>query len=146
MAQVGIEWIKDTYAPLNGPSRAATVIEQMRHAGFFPLTDRPEFVSGSQSVGTGPLDAGTELEMSAPLGTIYYTLDGSDPWVEFPTLDDTELIGSDSTVRVFVPRDGRTPFRLAVRRFRRFRLAQRPKCCRLRQRRQAQFADRLRHP
>ena len=64
----GMEWIKDTYAPLRRSHRAATVIEQMRHAGFFPLTDRPEFVSGSQSVGTGPLDAGTELEMSAPWG------------------------------------------------------------------------------
>jgi hypothetical protein len=73
-----IEKVKDMIAPADGPSRADTVIQQMRVAGVFPQTDAPMF--NQHGGGVTPL---FELDITAPEGTtthpIYYTLDGSDP-------------------------------------------------------------------
>jgi hypothetical protein len=54
--------------------RSAIVMDEMREYGFYPDTDAPTF---NQHGGYVP--SGFDLTMSAPLGTIYYTLDGSDP-------------------------------------------------------------------
>ena len=100
-----MQWMKDTYAPVDGPSRADTVIEQMRHAGLFPLSDRPDFLVNGQ-----PLDStlaeGDELSMTTSQGAIYYTLDGSDPWQDHPTQSYTALVDESSQARVIVPADG----------------------------------------
>jgi hypothetical protein len=53
--------------------RSAIVLEQLRQAGLYPEPPAPEF---SQSGGSVP--QGWALSISGP-GTIYYTLDGSDP-------------------------------------------------------------------
>ena len=100
----GVQWIKDTYAPEDGPSRAATVIEQMRHAGLFPLSDRPTFSVDGQAV--DDISAGDALTMTAPEGEIYYTVDGSDPWLTHPTVEFTPLVSEASPGRVWVPQDG----------------------------------------
>ncbi len=98
-----MQWIKDTYAPEDGPSRAATVIQQMRHADLFPLSDRPDFSVDGQLVEN--IAVGDQLAMSAPEGEIYYTLDGSDPWLNQPTVDYTSLVSETSPARVLVPQD-----------------------------------------
>ncbi len=54
--------------------RTAVVVQQMRAAGVFPSIDAPTFNQHG-----GLVDPGFELTISAPSGTIYYTLDGSDP-------------------------------------------------------------------
>jgi len=56
------------------PQRTAVVVQQMRAAGVFPLIDAPIF--GRHG---GLVPSGFELTIGAPSGTIYYTLDGSDP-------------------------------------------------------------------
>lgn len=101
----GVQWIKDTYAPLEGDSRIEIVIQQMRHAGVYPLSDPPSFLADGQPLSGDVLSAGSQLSMTAPAGTIYYTLDGSDPQANFPKLSYTELIGETSQVRVHVPTD-----------------------------------------
>ncbi len=97
--------MKQTYAPEHGPSRAEIVIEQMRHAGVFPLADTPQFTVDGQSVPAGRLQAGDTLRMSAPQGEVYYTLDGSDPQADSPTVQYTPLVDESTPVRVLIPTD-----------------------------------------
>ncbi len=55
------------------PRRSAIVWDQIRQAGLYPDVAAPEFSSPG-----GEVSAGTSLTLTGP-GTIYYTLDGSDP-------------------------------------------------------------------
>ncbi len=102
--EAAVQWMTDTYTPADGPSRADTVIEQMRHAGFFPLSDRPDFVVEDNPI-QDFVAPGSLLTMSVADGSIYYTLDGSDPWATQPVSELTELISDSSTMNVHVPSD-----------------------------------------
>ncbi|MEX2142291.1 MAG: lamin tail domain-containing protein [Pirellulales bacterium] len=59
------------------PQRSAIVLSQLRAAGLYPNVDAPTF---NQHGGQVPV--GFDLRMNASAGTIYYTLDGSDPRLE----------------------------------------------------------------
>ncbi len=52
----------------------AKLVQLARDAGYYPLLDPPDI-----SPETRILDGPTDVELSAPAGEIYYTLDGSDP-------------------------------------------------------------------
>ncbi len=54
--------------------RSEIVLKQLRVAGLYPTVDAPSF---SQQGGAVP--RGFRLKMAAPAGTIYFTIDGSDP-------------------------------------------------------------------
>jgi len=56
------------------PQRSAVVLDQLRAAGLYPNVEAPSFNTHGGAVPSGFL-----LKMSAPTGTIYFTLDGSDP-------------------------------------------------------------------
>ncbi len=56
------------------PQRTAVVVEQLRNRNLFPNVEFPTFNQQG-----GPIPSGFDLTLSAPAGTIYYTLDGSDP-------------------------------------------------------------------
>ena len=57
------------------PRRTAEAFNQYRGAGFYPSLDAP-----SHSPASGVVTNGTPLRFLGPLsGTVYYTLDGSDP-------------------------------------------------------------------
>jgi hypothetical protein len=101
--EAAIEWVKDTYAPEEGPTRTDVVLEQMRRAGYFPLVDQPQFVLDGQPLQGDGLTVGSELAMSAPLGDVYFTLDGSDPRASEPTVEKTTFVGESSAVKVLVP-------------------------------------------
>ncbi len=59
--------------------RTGVVIAQMRAAGVFPLIDAPVFhINGAPQHGGNVLSTDV-FSMSASSGTLYYTLDGSDP-------------------------------------------------------------------
>ncbi|MGB2822319.1 MAG: CotH kinase family protein, partial [Phycisphaerae bacterium] len=65
-------WILYTYLP----QRSSIVLNQLRSAGLYPDTVAPTFnIDGSYQHG-GAISAGESLGISAPSGTIYYTLDG----------------------------------------------------------------------
>ncbi|MCD6394424.1 MAG: lamin tail domain-containing protein, partial [Planctomycetes bacterium] len=68
--QQSVDWIKFDW----GNVRTDIVVQQMRDAGLFPSIDAPSFNQHGGSVSL-PFN----LEITAPAGTIYYTLDGSDP-------------------------------------------------------------------
>ncbi len=67
--------VKNSHIPnLHNPSLGISTIAKLRAQSLYPATEPPEF---GQFGGNVP--ASYALEMSAPTGAIYYTLDGSDP-------------------------------------------------------------------
>ena len=70
------------------------------------MSDRPDFSIGGQLLQGNSVTAGDQLTMSAPEGDIYYTLDGSDPWSDLPSVQYTALIAESAAARVLVPNDG----------------------------------------
>jgi hypothetical protein len=56
------------------PGRTANLFTYLRNRGLYPRVDPPVFSQYGGSVTTG-----TEVVLSSASGTIYYTLDGSDP-------------------------------------------------------------------
>ncbi|MBE3069107.1 MAG: CotH kinase family protein, partial [Planctomycetes bacterium] len=65
-----INWLRTSYFP----QRTNTMIVQYRAAGLYPSLAAPTY-----NHNTGQIPAGFSLTMTAPEGTIYYTLDGTDP-------------------------------------------------------------------
>lgn len=64
------DYLLSTYLP----QRSGIVLQEMRDYGFYPDVDAPTF-----SRHGGLVASGFELEMQSVQGTVYYTLDGSDP-------------------------------------------------------------------
>lgn len=56
------------------PFRTDTVIKQLRDKGFFTTIEAPKFTHQSDTISTA-----LSLGMTTNTGTIYYTIDGSDP-------------------------------------------------------------------
>ncbi|MBN2473466.1 MAG: lamin tail domain-containing protein [Pirellulales bacterium] len=68
-------WILNTYLP----QRSGIVLQQFRNSGLYPNVSAPAFyVDGAYQHG-GFVASGGRLTMPAAAGTVYYTLDGSDP-------------------------------------------------------------------
>jgi len=68
--QAEINFQKNTYIP----GRTATVLGQLQSQSLYPPITAPSF-----SQHGGNVTSGFQLTMTAPAGTIYYTLDGTDP-------------------------------------------------------------------
>jgi len=68
--QDSVDWIKFTWAPV----RTNTVLTQMRNDGVFPSINAPTF-----SQHGGEITPAVPVSITAPTGTIYYTIDGADP-------------------------------------------------------------------
>lgn len=82
------------------PTRTATVLGQLRSAGLYPSIDAANLGSAP-----GEVTAGFGLSLSdpnIPAGTIYYTLDGSEPSAQ-ATVNSTVLLAERSPARAFVP-------------------------------------------
>ena len=71
--------MRDTILKTYLPQRTAIVLSQFRTAGLYPTVDAPVFyVNGSYQHG-GHIAASDSFSMKTSSGTVYYTLDGSDP-------------------------------------------------------------------
>ena len=72
------DWLNTVNSILNDyfPRRGAIVLQQLSRKGLFPTLAAPVF-----SQFGGPIDRGFRLSISPSTGTVYYTLDGSDPRV-----------------------------------------------------------------
>jgi len=93
------------------PARSAKVVQQFRDDGLYPPVEAPVF-----SRHGGAIDPIFVLRVNAAEGTVYYTLDGSDPRlvggaaapgaaVYVDGLTET-ILGEYAPCRVLVPRDG----------------------------------------
>ena len=71
--------------------RSAIVLGQLRTAGFYPTVVAPTFnVNGTYQHG-GDVPRGSLLTITAPAGTVYYTLDGTDPRLAGGTVSPTAV-------------------------------------------------------
>jgi hypothetical protein len=89
------QWILNTYFP----RRTEVVLSQLRARGLYPETESPDF-----SQHGGQVSAGFSLEMNNPnaSGTIYYTLDGSDPRISDTEPEENFLVPEKTTALVLV--------------------------------------------
>jgi len=97
----GRDWILNYYLP----QRSDIVLQQFRNAGLYPNIDAPVFrIHGSYQHG-GHISKDNLFSMTAATGTIWYTLDGSDP--RTPGTSDgsisTTLVAENAAKRVLVP-------------------------------------------
>jgi len=87
--------------------RTETVLSQLKSRGWYPSVDAPVFqINGKdQHGGAAPSQASLGMTKSAAGGTIWYTLDGSDPRVPGTTAvsDDLTLLAENAAKRVLVP-------------------------------------------
>jgi len=91
------------------PLRSGIVVDQLRQAGLYPTLDPPILeMNGVEHSGGAVQAAGTPLMIVNPNdgGTLYYTMDGSDPRMPRQTVNADELVmivPADAAKRVFVP-------------------------------------------
>ena len=95
------EWLTEQRRMINiyFPARTANVLQTYQTAGIFPDFETPEFRVGGSPQHGGRLTAGTSLSLVASEGTIYYTIDGSDPRLEGGGLSPSALaVSSESAI------------------------------------------------
>ncbi len=81
------------------PQRTDTLLSQLRARGLYPSVDAPDFTPHG-----GVFASGAEVTMEAPTGgSIYYTLDGSDPRRPTTAGAETILLPEGSPTRAFIP-------------------------------------------
>jgi hypothetical protein len=99
-----VEWAGEVNRLVNEyfSNRTQIVINQLRQAGFYPSVDAPVFnINGAYQQG-GMISGEDLLSMSAPAGTIFYTLDGSDPRMP-STVPVNTLVAENADKRAIVP-------------------------------------------
>jgi hypothetical protein len=100
--RAGLGWILNYYIP----QRSDIVLQQFRDAGLYPDIDAPVFhINGSYQHG-GYIISDDQLSMTSSEGTIYYTLDGSDPRTtgsDTDFIEYTTLAAENANKHVLVP-------------------------------------------
>jgi len=101
----------NNYIPaIHNPANSYALISLLRAKKLYPTVDPPEFhVDGTQQHG-GSVSPGGMLSMTNPnaKGTIYYTLDGSDPRIHgsgSPQTTENALVGEEAAKRVLIPKN-----------------------------------------
>ena len=92
--QTEVNFQNNTYIP----GRTATVLGQLKSQSLYPNLEAPLFNQHGGEVATG-----FDLSMSAPTGTIYYTLDGSDPRLPGVQGGATIYLDQGAPATAFVP-------------------------------------------
>ncbi|MEE8452232.1 MAG: CotH kinase family protein [Thermoguttaceae bacterium] len=79
--------------------RYGNVLQQLKNAGLYPNITAPSFrLNGFYKHG-GQIDPGDELTLDAPTGTIYYTIDGTDPRALYGAVSATaQVFGAGSPI------------------------------------------------
>ena len=90
-------WLRETYFPQRGP----IVLNQYRAIGLYPTIDPPEMNQHG-----GPIEPGFEVRLENPsqVGTVYYTVDGSDPRLPGGGISPTaEVFNGETTGVAMIP-------------------------------------------
>ena len=69
------DWILNTYLS----QRSDIVLDQFRKANLYPAIDAPVFYVGDVAQHGGGVTSADQISISTVKGTVYYTLDGTDP-------------------------------------------------------------------
>jgi len=96
------DWLLSEYFP----RRTAIVLDQFKSRGWYPNVDAPVFrINGSYQHG-GPVSPNDALSMTAAGGTIWFTLDGTNPRLAKQSIGSTPtttLVAENAHKRVLVP-------------------------------------------
>ncbi|MBN2164921.1 MAG: lamin tail domain-containing protein [Marinilabiliaceae bacterium] len=87
------------------PQRTSVFVNQFKNAGLFTNVTAPSFkINGADAI-NGIVENGDILTMSTPEGTIYYTLDGTDPvvWEKSETEDPIVIVAEGASKKALVP-------------------------------------------
>ncbi len=97
-----MNWFRDTYIP----TRNATLLTQMRAIGMWPAVTAPAYAQHGGSVPSGYQLAITDPNAAG--GTLYYTLDGTDPMGAVKAGETVTLLGPGPATTAFykVPSEG----------------------------------------
>lgn len=97
------DWLLGTYFP----NRTDIVLNQFKSRGWYPGIDAPIFNINSSYQHGGNVVSGDRLSMQFSGGSVWYTLDGSDPRMAGTSQQDnsveTVLVPGDSDKRILVP-------------------------------------------
>jgi len=94
-----LNWILDDFIAF----RTDILLDQYRDIGLYPATAAPTFyIDGFYQYG-GYITPPAALTMSAPAGTIYYTVDGNDPYIPPTASDSVTIISEDAAKAVLIP-------------------------------------------
>ena len=72
------EWMMNTYFP----QRRDAFVNSLKSRGWFPSTNAPEFKLNGEAITKSEMEVDDVLTMNASAGSIFYTLDGTDPLVD----------------------------------------------------------------
>ena len=96
------DWLLDHFFH----QRYDIVLRQLKSAGLYPDVDAPTFYINREYQHGGHVNQPANLTMDSPSGTVYYTLDGSDPR-QTPTASQpgthTRLVTASAAKKVLVP-------------------------------------------
>ncbi len=98
------EWLTEKFWLLDEffVERGDVVLEQFRDRGLYPDLAAPSFrINGAMHTG-GRIEEGDNLSMVGS-GTIYYTTNGTDPWMAETTQDQTVYVPQDAPKKVHIP-------------------------------------------
>ncbi|RPI03447.1 MAG: T9SS C-terminal target domain-containing protein [Calditrichaeota bacterium] len=92
-------WILNSYLP----QRSDIVLAQFRKANLYPAIDAPVFqINGAVQHG-GSVASTDLISINAAEGTVYYTLDGTDPRLSFSSSENFIMAPEDIQKHVLVP-------------------------------------------
>lgn len=100
------ETSKNNYINDIAPFRTNTVINHFINAGFYPSIEAPYLnINDTPNYG-GEIESGDILSLNATYGDIYYTLDGTDPYIPGDVKKEEQLITlieENAAKTIFVP-------------------------------------------
>ena len=77
------DWLKEQRFMVDEyfPQRRDEFIKQLKEAGLFPNTDAPQFLINGNKPESNNIHSGDMLSMTATTGNIYFTTDGTEPYL-----------------------------------------------------------------
>ena len=101
-------WLAEQAFLLNQyfPNRTNEFISQLKQANLFPAINAPKFLINGQQIVKNTINIGDTLTMTTSAGTIYYTIDGTDPFLPDTSqqVEQIELFAENVDKRVVVPK------------------------------------------
>ncbi len=89
------DYVRDVF----WPGRTEVLLDQLRARGWYPV-EAPEFFPNG-----GPITPGASPDISAPAGTVYYTVDGSDPRLPGGAINPAaSILNTGFSISTLVPR------------------------------------------
>ena len=95
------DWLYNTYFP----ERSDALIQQFRAGGLYPALDAPQFKVNGAAYTQAVIEAGDQLSITATAGSVYYTLNGTDPatWESNGSSGERNLLSMEAGKKVIVP-------------------------------------------